>query len=275
MTTPENSPGWEAARELGNTLLLRARQAHLRAVLGPLSTNAQPMLTGRGLVYLSLAGLELPRHNPDPEKWTVAERCSITTFRVSLSYALQQSRRVRQLKKLVALTELHLITGYPEGKAFVEWIARTGRALQVFQLLDTQAAADLADVTALQEQLVMSFAFQATGRAEQDAQAILLGRPEPGPRLRHAQATLSTGQCVMRDRYGRLSLVEFDRLTGWIAQSLATDAGEDSVDAAGGYGPSTAHLSDSDDKISVTTRPDLEADPEDTHVAAAAGTETP
>ncbi|MGH3866498.1 MAG: ATP-binding protein [Pseudonocardiaceae bacterium] len=191
-------------------------------------------MTGRGLVYLGLAGLDLPRHNPDPDKWTVAERCSVTTFRVSLNYALQQSRHVRQLKKLVALTELHLITGYPEGKAFVEWIARTGRALQTWLLLDTQAAVDLADLTGLVEQIVMSFAFRADGRAEQDAQAVLLQRPEPGERLRQMQASLGTGDCIMLDRDGRIAPLHWDLMTKWIKDALSTDAEEDS-DAIGGF----------------------------------------
>ncbi|MGH3686750.1 MAG: ATP-binding protein [Pseudonocardiaceae bacterium] len=233
--TPGDQPAAVTARELGETLALRAKQAHLRAVLGPLSPEARPLMTGRGLVYLGLAGLDLPRHNPDPDKWTVSERCSVTTFRVSLNYALQQSRHVRQLKKLVALTELHLITGYPEGKAFVEWIARTGRALQTWLLLDTQAAVDLADLTGLVEQIVMSFAFRADGRTEQDAQAVLLQRPEPGERLRTMQASLGTGDCIMLDRDGRIAPIHWDLMTQWIKNALSTDAEEDS-DAIGGSG---------------------------------------
>ncbi len=234
VSTPLDRPYAETARELGETLTLRAKQAHMRAVLGPLSDNARPLMTGRGLVYLGLAGLDLPRHNPDPDKWTVSERCSITTFRVSLNYALQQSRNVRQLKKLVALTELHLITGYPEGKAFVEWIARTGRALQTWLLLDTQAAVDLAGLTGLVEQIVMSFAFRADGEDEQNAQAKLLKRPNPGPRLRQMQASLGTGDCIMLDRNGRIAPVHWDLMTEWIRDALSTDAEEDS-EAAGGF----------------------------------------
>lgn len=230
-TTPDERPYAATARELGDTLALRAKQPHLRAVLGPLADNAAPLMTGRGLVYLGLAGLDLPRHNPDPDKWTVAERCSITTFRVSLHYALQQSRNVRQLKKLVALTELHLITGYPEGRAFVEWLARTGRALQTWLLLDTQAAVDLAELTGLIEQIVLSFAFRADGRAEQDAQAVLLKRPDPGPRLRQMQTSLGTGDCIMLDRDGRVAPIHWDLMTEWIRDALSTDAEEDSEPA--------------------------------------------
>ncbi|WP_436501811.1 ATP-binding protein [Actinokineospora sp. HUAS TT18] len=226
LSTPESDTDFATARELGATLSLRSRQPQLRAVLGP-AGDTTALMTGRGLVYLNLAGLDLPRHTTDPDRWTVSERCSIATFRMALSYALHQSRRVRELKKLVALTELHLITGYPEGRAFVEWQARTGRALQVWLLLDSQSARDLAGMTGLIEQLVMSFAFRATTRDEQDAQAVLLGRAEPGPRLRHMQSQLRTGQCVMRDRHGRLAPIEFDRLTQWIADALSTDAGED------------------------------------------------
>jgi hypothetical protein len=231
-TVPADVPQADAAHELGTILDLRARQAHLRAVLGPLAHDAEPLMTGRGLVYLGLAGLDLPRHNPDIDKWTVTERCSITTFRVSLNYALQQSRNVRQLKKLVSLTELHLITGHPEGRAFVEWLARTGRALQTWLLLDTQAAADLAELTGLVEQVVMSFAFRADGRTEQDAQAALLKRPDPGPRLRHMQAALGTGDSIMLDRHGRLAPVHWDLMAAWIKEALSTDAADDTDEDA-------------------------------------------
>ncbi|GLZ28146.1 hypothetical protein Lesp02_03360 [Lentzea sp. NBRC 105346] len=228
-----DTPDARLARRLGETLSLRSRQAGIRAVLGGPIPGAPPMMIGRGLVYMSLAGLDMPRHGADPQRWTVAERCAITTFRLALSYALLQSRHIREIPKVVALTELHLITGYPEGKSLIEWLARVGRALKTYLLLDSQSAQDLAQITALIEQLVMSFAFEATGKAEQDAQAVLLHRPNPGPRLRAAQAALGPGQCVVRDRYNRLGLISFDRLTEWIATTLSTDAGEDSETVLG------------------------------------------
>ena len=83
--------------------------------------------------------------------------------------------------KVVALTELHLLTAYPEGRAFVDWLARVGRALKTYLLLDSQSARDLADMVALLEQILMAFCFQATGTTEQNAQAVLLGRPDPVP----------------------------------------------------------------------------------------------
>ena len=181
-------------------------------------------MTGRGLIYLRLDGLDLPRHTPDPAQWSVAQRCSMATMRIAFSYALLQSRRARAMVKVVALTELHLLTAYPEGRAFVDWLARVGRALKTYLLLDSQSARDLADMIALLEQILMAFCFQATGTTEQDAQAVLLGRPDPGPRLRAAMADLHVGQCVARDRHRRLTVMEFDRLTQWIADTLSTDA---------------------------------------------------
>lgn len=228
--TPETDPSAQIARELGETLQLRAKLAQLRPVLGPLSEHARPLMTGRGLVYLGLSGLALPRHTPDPDRWTVVERASMTTLRAALAYALQQSRHAAHLHKVVALTELHLLTRYSEGRAFTEWIARTGRALKLFQLLDSQSAMDMAEIPALVEQIVLCFAFLADGEAEQDAQAVLLHRPEPGPRLREAQAGLRVGECVVRDRQGQLGLMQFDRLTTGLAQALDTTAPADTGD---------------------------------------------
>ena len=170
--------------------------------LGELEARAGPLMTGRGLVYLRLDGLDLPRHTTDPAQWSVGAAGSMATLRIAFSYALLQSRRARAMVKAVALTELHLLTAYPEGRAFVDWFARVGRALKTYLLLDSQSARDLADMVALLEQILMAFCFQATGTAEQNAASRAAGRPDPGPRLRAAMAGLQVGQCVARDGTG-------------------------------------------------------------------------
>jgi hypothetical protein len=227
---PTGDPTGPAAHRIAATLDVRAKTPQLRAVLGALQGPGRPLMTGRGLVYLRLDGLDLPRHTPDPAQWSVAQRGSMATMRIAFSYALLQSRRARAMVKVVALTELHLLTAYPEGRAFVDWLARVGRALKTYLLLDSQSARDLAEMVALLEQILMAFCFQATGTTEQDAQAVLLGRSDPGPRLRAAMADLQVGQCVARDRHRRLTVMEFDRLTTWIADTLSTDANADSPD---------------------------------------------
>src|SRR5699024_137511 len=138
-----------------------------------------------------------------------------------------QSRQYGNIPKWVALTELHLLTGYPEGRSFVEWIARAGRALRLGQLLDSQAAADMAQIPGLVEQTVMSLAFAADGEAAQACQAQLLPRPVYVPRSRAAQPGLGQGDAIMRDRSNRVSMVQFYRLASWIADALDTNAGDD------------------------------------------------
>ncbi|MCO1575581.1 ATP-binding protein [Crossiella sp. SN42] len=218
------------AHELGETLRLRARQPSMRAVLGPAAPDSVALMTGRGLVYLDLSGLDLPRHSPDPERWSVPERCAMATFHVALAYASVQGQRIRELKKVVAIAELHLITSYPAGEALVSWVARTGRANQLYLLLDTHVAADLLRVQGLAEQIVMAFSFAASGQSEQDAQAELLRRAESGPRIRAALSSLATGECIIRDRRGNLAPLYVDRLSLPIARALSTTAGDDRPD---------------------------------------------
>jgi hypothetical protein len=219
---PDDDPTAKVGHRLGRSLEIRARSPQLRALAGELP-GREPLLRTAGLVYLRLDGLDFPYHTTDVQLWTVPQRCSMATMRVALAFALHQSRQVRQLKKAVALPELHLLTRYPEGRQFVDWLCRVGRALQTFVLLDSQSALDLAQIPALVEQIVMAFCFRATTTAEQDAQGTLIGRPHPGPELRAALTTLGTGQCVAMDRHRRLTTLEFDRLTTWLADTLNTD----------------------------------------------------
>ncbi|ALG06373.1 ATP-binding protein [Kibdelosporangium phytohabitans] len=218
------------AEEIGGTLTMRAKHPLARPLLGHLAPAAVPLATGRGLVYLRMDGLQLPNPGTDPSRWDMSQRLSMATMTSSLRYASLMSRHSREMLKVVAFTELHLITPYAEGRATVEWLARVGRALKCFVLLDSQSAIDLATITGLVEQTVMVWCGRAVGLQEQDAQAALLtGTAHAGPRMRAQMAAFGPGQGLLRDRARRVAPMEWDRLSSWIADRLATDAGEDSA----------------------------------------------
>lgn len=226
LATSDEAPAAALAHEIGETLANRARLPQLRPVLGDLGAGHTALQIGRGLVYFDLSGLDMPLTR-DADQWEPAQRASVVTWRMVMAYAMSQTRGLREVPKWLAITELHLLTGTPEGRNFVSYIARAGRALRLGQLLDSQAARDLADISGLVEQIVISLAFRADGETEQQAQAELLHRPQLGDRLHTALAGLRVGEAVIRDRDNHLGIVSFDLLTSEIAEALNTNAAAD------------------------------------------------
>lgn len=231
LATTDDAPMATLAREVGETLATRARLPQLRPVLGDLADGSTALMRGRGLVYFDLSNLDMPLTG-DVDQWEPAQRASVVTWRMVMAYAMSQSRHLPNVPKWLALTELHLLTGTPEGRSFVSYIARAGRALRLGQILDSQAARDLADISGLVEQIVISLAFRADGETEQQAQAELLHRPVLGDRLHTALAGLSIGEAVIRDRNNNLGIVAFDLLTTEIAEALNTNAAVDDATIA-------------------------------------------
>lgn len=108
-------------------------------------------------------------------------------------YITYQASRVKGIPKVVALTELHQLTRYPEGRRVVGDLARLGRALDVNLLLDTQAVAELLKVEGLVDQVSAVYAFRVKSNAEADAQAELLGLSRESSGLRRTRSRTHRG----------------------------------------------------------------------------------
>lgn len=218
--------------EVGEILTTRAQQTGLRLVCQPAAPNAAPISAERGLVYLDLSALPLPDPQEPASSWKSPQRGAMVALQMAFAFAMEQARTKRSLKKLVALTELHRITGFPVGRALVAQLARMGRALQTYLLLDSQGAEDLAQVEQVVEQTVMAFASRGATDSERAAQAALLGRPDAGPVITDALNQLRRGEALMRDRYGRIGRIGIDLMDEWVRDSLDTSADDDNTPTA-------------------------------------------
>lgn len=209
------------ARRIGLDLAQLARDPLARPVAGPPDFTAPGLPTGAGLVYLRYDDLRLPDRTSPRGSWKGGERLSVALVQASFDYANYMASRVRGVPKVIALTELHLVTGFDWGRGFVGRTARLGRALDNSLLLDTQACAELVSIEGLVEQISAVCAFRVDTDAEADAQAVLLGlRPEGTTRARQQQWL--PGECTARDRHRRIAAVQFDYLDPGIAELLDT-----------------------------------------------------
>lgn len=202
-----------AARGLGVELRDIAATGPLaRSVLGAPDLDAKGLPTTPGFIYMGFKDLRWPGKDTARDDWTPSQRLSMMTAQAAIAYLTYMSSEVRGIPKVIALTELHRLTRYDFGRAFINDIARTGSALATSLLLDTQACAELLSIDGLVDQVNQVHAFRVTTDNEADAQAIMLGLQPEEQRIRNRQKAWGKGQCLTRDRAGRIAPVQFDYL---------------------------------------------------------------
>ncbi|ORT61251.1 ATP-binding protein [Streptomyces sp. CB03238] len=217
--------------------------------------SGEPMLVPRpGLWVVQMPGLSLPDADSDREDWNVTQRLSVALMHSMIAYAVTTAGRkdLRGLRKVVAVPEVHVLTATREGSAFLQYIARVGRALSTALVVDTQDPESLAGLTGLVEQLTTVFGFQLTTPQQQSALAALLGLPDDEHTRRLVQAIglqpdgeIRHGHCITRDRRFSCATTQFDIPSGDLLRLLSTTpkisrfGSEAAADAATGTGPDT------------------------------------
>ena len=216
------------AADLGERLQRMSTDPLARPVAGVPDFSAPQLPTRAGLVYLAFEGLRWPGEDLPPEQWRRGERLTMGLVQAAFQYVTYQAGRVKGIPKVVALTELHQLTRYPAGRGLVGDLARRGSALDVNLLLDTQAVVELLKVEGLVDQVSAVHAFRVKTNAEANAQAEMLGLP-PSEALRTRQKGHDAGQCLTRDRYGRVAPIAWDYMCEDIQEALDTTPKRDRV----------------------------------------------
>lgn len=212
------------ARDIGEELADLAADPLARPVAGDPANTTQTLPTGPGLVYLRFADLRWPGTETPRNLWSAGSRLSVMLVQAGFAYATYMAGRVKGIAKSIALTELHLLTGYDFGRDYVGRLAKIGRALDVHEFLDTQEADEMTRIHGLLDQITTVLAFHVTRAKEAEAQARLMGL-EPDAAFVAAQtAPIREGErdCLVLDRDGNLGRVAFDYMADEIKEALNT-----------------------------------------------------
>lgn len=194
--------------------------------------------TTPGFWLTQFPGLDLPQE-PDAASWSTLQRVSMAVFRgftASTVHAMGD-RALRRLPKVVGVPEVHLLTAFSDGRSFLSYIARMGRALNGSLFFDSQDSETIAAMTALTEQLTTVFAFAQKGPGQCRAAAELLGLDPDDPDVierirtldRNPDGSLRHGHAIMRDRRNNAATFQVDYPSWDVQQMLSTDP-EDQAD---------------------------------------------
>ncbi|MFJ4880869.1 ATP-binding protein [Streptomyces sp. NPDC088745] len=221
----------DLSRRTGEALYELAQTPHGAPIMGRPTGATLPLSADPGLWVVQMPGLSLPSAEEDRAGWTSTQRCSVGLMHSMLAYGVITAGRrdLRGLPKAVAIPEVHVLTATNEGRRFLGWIARTGRAMGTHLLMDTQDAETLARLVAVVEQLSAVVAFQLTTPSQQDAVAELLGLP-PGRHTRDLIRSLGVGpdgsirhgHAILRDWRMRAATMQWDPPTADVLAMLDT-----------------------------------------------------
>lgn len=217
-------------RQLGSILADYAATPLAATVLGSAHTETQ-FVIGPGLHLVQFEGIQLPGADSEADAWTIEERVSVAVLRGFLAWAMHTARHpgLRAMPKVVGVPEVHLLTATTDGKKFLDYIARVGRALGVNLAIDTQDPESINKLQGIVEQIVTVFAFSQNSKQQQDALAELIGQ-EPSPHTRALIRWISTwptgeirhGHCIMRDWRHRAAAIQWDYPSARIRELLST-----------------------------------------------------
>lgn len=207
--------------------------------------TGESLLTDRpGFWVLQMPGLTPPSSRLTADQWDIGHRLSLAAQRAVTTYSMHVSSaaRLRALQKVIALPEVHALLRVADGADFVDFTARTGRALGTGLFLDSQDITGVLEVPGIAEQLVSVFGFKLITEHQQDAQAAFLGM-DPNDWTRDLIASLGPavndqpaqeadadfektdtlkGDCFYRDATDNLAHIKIDLPAPWVQQKIDT-----------------------------------------------------
>jgi hypothetical protein len=237
--------------EAGQALAELSRTQLGAPLLGQPREGASPLRPEPGLWLVQVPGLTMPQAGTTPRDMTMTERVSLALMRGLIAYALSTSARpdLRNLPKVVAIPEVHVLTGTDDGRRFVDYIARTGRALDTSLAIDTQDPKSLLGLDGVLEAITTVCAYEQSTRVQQDAMAELLRLPisEATRALIHgvgkdARGSIRHGHCIIRDRRDRVATMQWDAPSYQLLRALSTNPKDQAED----FGTAEAAASEPD-----------------------------
>jgi AAA-like domain len=203
---------------LAGTLEDISREPLARLFFPPPGTPLPALRQGKVLTVMTLRGLVIPGDDRPAEERTHEEQLSVAV----LHLAAQLVRRLlldypRHARKLMVLDESHQVLRDPVGRQMAIDVTRDSRKNNLCALYISQLASDLID-SGLGSLVGTVFAFRTTSDKEASATVELLHLPH-GQGHEADIAELSghavdgygtTGECLMRDRFGRVERVQID-----------------------------------------------------------------
>ncbi|EHJ02263.1 hypothetical protein CDLVIII_5798 [Clostridium sp. DL-VIII] len=179
--------------------------AHLLFSDGSIS---QSISLEKQLNIIQVADLVLPDKETSFEEYTTMELLSVAMLIVISTFALDFIHSDRSIFKIVDLDEAWSFLQVAQGKTLSMKLVRAGRAMNAGVYFVTQNTDDLLDEK-LKNNLGLKFAFRSTDINEIKKTLEFFGVDKEDENNQKRLRDLENGQCLVRDLYGRVGVIQF------------------------------------------------------------------
>jgi len=177
------------------------------------------------LNIIQVAGLPMPDASLPTSEYVASDLVSVAILMVISSFSLDFIHSDRSVYKVVDLDEAWAFLQMRQGKSLSMRLAKAGRSMNAGVYFVTQNTADLLDEQ-LKNLIGLRFAFNSTDANEVRNILKFMGVEPEDEGNQKAVMGLKIGQCLMRDIYGRVGVVEIHPVFGRLLTAFNTKPGD-------------------------------------------------
>ena len=159
------------------------------------------------LNIIQVADLVLPDKDTTFEEYTTIELLSVAMLIVISTFALDFIHSDRSIFKIVDLDEAWAFLNVAQGETLSNKLVRAGRAMQAGVYFVTQSSGDVSKES-LKNNIGLKFAFRSTDINEIKQTLEFFGIDKDDENNQKRLRDLENGQCLLRDLYGRVGVVQ-------------------------------------------------------------------
>lgn len=204
---PEEDELHKAATGLARRIRLQRNNGMAGLLIGD-GTEKAIKLENR-LNIILLQNLKMPSPYTLKQDYTRDELLSVVIFGQVSAFVKKFALVKRPVPKCVLVDESWAVSASKEGQNMEEFISRMGRSLYTCIIYNGHSAKDL-PTEGIKNSITYKFVFRSSNNTEEAERLLTYLGLEVTPENLYVLKTLRSGQCLFKDLYNRVGVLDFD-----------------------------------------------------------------
>ena len=224
---PEEDNLHEAANNLARRIILYRDNGMAGLLIGDGTKHA--ITLDNRLNIIQLQNLKMPSPETPKQDYTRDEVLSVVIFGVVSAFIKKFALVKRPVPKGILVDESWAISASKEGRNMEEFISRMGRSLYTCIIYNGHSTKDL-PTEGIKNSITYKFVFRCRNNKEEAERLLEYIGLEITPENMAIIQNLHSGQCLFKDMYNRVGVLQFDAVFQDIIDVFSTTPKEDEED---------------------------------------------
>ena len=221
---PEEDNLHEAANNLARRIILYRDNGMAGLLIGDGAEHA--ITLDNRLNIIQLQNLKMPSPETPKQDYTRDEVLSVVIFGVVSAFIKKFALVKRPVPKGILVDESWAISASKEGRNMEEFISRMGRSLYTCIIYNGHSTKDL-PTEGIKNSITYKFVFRSRNNREEAARLLDYLGLEVTPENMLVIQNLGAGQCLFKDLYNRVGVLQFDPVFQDLFDIFSTTPTED------------------------------------------------